>query len=859
MTKLLFSKNLLFFILLGIVTLISSCVDQDFDLPPAPELDPAFSNVITITELLNDYYKAGEYTQITDSVAISGVVIADDESGNYFKELVIQDETGGIEVQLNATGLFNDYPVGRRIFVNCQDLWIGDFAGSFQLGGSYDEANDRLNRIDEVLIKQHIARGEIVNDFQPKVTTIDELTTADINTLVQLETIQFAISEIGETFADFPNRNTIFAVNRTLEDCAGNDIILRTSSFADFAEETIADGNGTITAVFSVFNDTPQLFIRDLTDIEFNSARCQKGGGTGTEDLASIESIRDLFTGSETTAPADTKIQGIVISDIDNGNIVNQNLVIQEPDGQGIVLRFTEPHNYKLGDELEVVVSDQELSEFNGLLQINNLELGDASILSRDNEIIPQTLTIAEILSDFENLESTLVQIEAAKILGNSTYGGSSEVEDASGRIDLFVRNDATFGNTPIERAEVTVTAIVSQFNDPQINIRRLSDVVKTGEGGGETGNETLASIASIRDLFIGTETTTPADTKIQGVVISDTDNGNITGRNLVIQEPNGKGIVLRFRDIHSYQLGDELEVIISSKELSEFNGLLQINNLELSDANVLSSNNQITPQTLTISDILMDFENLESTLVKIERATITGNGTYGGASTVADETGMIDMFTRNDATFSGAMIESEEVTVTAIVSSFNSPQINIRNLNDIVKTGEGGGETGGEGALNIDFQNQEDFEDIALNGWQNISLKGEGTRKWIARSFQDNVFAQASAFQDDNPEIDTWLISPALDLMEVSTLSFESATAFWVHDGLTVLFSTDFDGTNAEAATWEVLEVPLAGQNNANYEWVASGDVILPTGQTGYVAFRHVGNSAANTTTYRLDNIEIR
>ncbi len=650
MNKLLFSKKSIFLLFIGIVATFSSCVDQEFDLPPEPELDPAFSNVITITELVNDFYKAGAYTKVTDSVAISGIVIADDESGNYFKELVIQDETGGIEVQLNAIGLHDDYPIGRRIYVNCKDLWIGDFAGSLQLGGSYDEDNDRLNRIDEVLISQVIAKGPVENSIVPKEVEINELTTADVNTLVRLTNQQFASSEVGETFADFPNRTTTSAVNRTIEDCAGNEIILRTSSYSDFAESTIPDGNGTITAVFSVFNETPQLFIRDLSDIEFDLARCQKGGGTGNEELASIASIRDLFTGSETTVPADTKIKGIVISDKDNANITNRNLVIQEPGGKGIILRFAEAHPYSLGDELEVAVSEKELSEFNGLLQINNLNLGDASVLSTEKEITPSVLTVVEILANAEDLESTLVTIQEAMIVGGGSYGGSSEVQDATGKIALFGTSYSSFANVQLERATVAITAIVSQFNDPQINIR---------------------------------------------------------------------------------------------------------------------------------------------------------------------------------------------------------------NLNDVVKTGGGGGNTGGDSIFDIDFEDQEDFEPIALDGWQNIALTG--TRLWLGRSFDENSFTEARAFQEDSPEIDTWLISPELDLTQITTLEFESATAFWVHDGLSVLFSSDFDGTNVETATWENLETTLAGQGNPNYNWVDSGAVTLPTGAKGYVAFRYVGTSATNTTTYRLDNIQLR
>ncbi len=651
MNSLLFFRHRLLAILSLVMLLISGCVDQDFDLPPAPEIDPAFKNTITITELANRFYKAGQITKITDTVSLSALVIGNDESGNLFKELVIQDATGGIRVQLNVTGLYNDYPVGKRVFVNCAGLYIGDFAGTLQLGGSIDASNNRLNRIDEGLLKKHIAKGTQEDGIKPKIVRIDQLTSADVNTLIQLENVQFSSNDVGKNYADAINR---FAVNLNVEDCTGKTIILRTSGFADFATQTAKDGNGTITAIYNVFNTTPQLVIRDLSDIKFSGARCQKGGGTGEENLISIAAVRALFSGATTSAPDKSKIKGIVISDRAAGSTTGRNIIIQEPNGKGIVVRFTSNHSFNLGQELEIVISRAEISEFNGLLQLNNLELGSATVLSSGNMIQPKILSINEILADFENVESTLVRIDKANIVGNNTYGGATTVRDRTGEITMFTASTATFANQPVERAEVSITAIVSQ-------------------------------------------------------------GGNQQAR-----------------------------------------------------------------------------------------------------------------------------------------------QIAIRNLSDIVKTSDGGGNTGSP-LLEVTFEDQQDFENVALRGWQNVSLKGEGTRKWLARAFGGNLFAQATAFRDEKPEMDTWLISPELNLTQVKTLEFESAAAFWTHNGLSVLFSENYDGTNVATATWTKIEAKLAGQNDPNYNWIPSGVITLPTGTKGYIAFRCEGNNTTNTTTYRLDNIKLK
>jgi hypothetical protein len=74
------------------------------------------------------------------------------------------------------------------------------------------------------------------------------------------------------------------------------------------------------------------------------------------------------------------------------------------------VIRFTENNTLKLGDEVEVAVGGFELSEFNGLLQINNVTLTNAKVLSSGKTISPAVVTLKEFTTNFEKYESTLVK-----------------------------------------------------------------------------------------------------------------------------------------------------------------------------------------------------------------------------------------------------------------------------------------------------------------------------------------------------------------------------------------------------------------------------------------------------------------
>lgn len=665
---------------LFIIFFMSSCVDREFDLPPVPEPADLETNASLLD--LKALYVSGAITEITEDYTIDVLVAANDRSGNYFKKLIVQDETGGIEVLINGTGLHTDYPVGSKLFLKVKGLVIGDNRGNLQIGGYADV--DRILGIETVLLNDYLVKGVIDGGLEAKVKTISQLGTADESTLITLENVQFADNALGQTLAT-PGETS--GRNLSLTDCDGNSLIVRTSGFADFAGEQVPCGNGTLTGIYSIFGNDRQLFIREFEEVQFTDSRCDGTdpcAGSSGEQI-NISALRAMYTGTTTSAPSGRFIQGIVISDRAGANVQNRNIVIQQPGDKGITVRFVDPHTFDLNDELQIDISGMELSEFNGLLQLNQIPLFRAKSIGTGS-ITPNVLTISQILADFENLESTLVRINDATVSGSSTYAFTTTVTDQTASIDMFTTNFATFASSPVPASTVNITAIVSQGGNEssrQINMRNLTDI--DGNGGG--GEPEKMSIAELRSLFTGSSSTTvPANKFIEGVVISDRANENITERNLVIQEPGGKGIVIRFINPNTFNLNTTIKVNIGGLELSEFSGLLQLNNVPNANASATGTGS-ITPVVLTIAQILSDFENLESTLVRIQNVTISKpSGTTFAMSTVLnDGTGIMDLFTTNYSSFANQNFPTGTVTVTGYVNqggAQSSRQISIRNPN---------------------------------------------------------------------------------------------------------------------------------------------------------------------------------
>lgn len=457
-----------------LILVFAGCVDLEFDAPPAEGEDVQLTPNATIAEL-RALHTIGQFEEVTQDWIIEAVVIADDRSGNFYRTIVVQDETGGIDLRINATELYNDYPVGRKIYLKPKGLWLGDYNGQYQLGGGTTidaNGNEVLAFIEPVLLDDYIVKGPRNQPVTPRKRKITELTSADLSTLIQLDSVQFTADDAGQPYADAINR---LSVNRLVEDCDGNAIILRTSGYADFAAEPTPQGNGSLTAVFSIYRDDLQLYIRDLDDVDMQGERCDTGTGTGGDQI-SIEEIRNLFNSGATAAPDGKYIRGVVISDRVNGNIHPQNLVLQ--DGEfGVVVRFTEAHSFDLGEELEIDVSGLQLNEFNGLLQVNNVFLDRATSKGTGTLPAPRVATVAEILANAETWESTLVKIENATLSGGATFSGNRTLSDGTGQIILYTRSAATFANEPLPTGTVNVTGILAQFNDYEITIRNLDDI----------------------------------------------------------------------------------------------------------------------------------------------------------------------------------------------------------------------------------------------------------------------------------------------------------------------------------------------------------------------------------------------
>ena len=119
---------------------MTSC-QNDFDAPglitPGATLQPN----TTIAELKAEYWNDADNYIDTIRLAesgerkvVAGRVVSSDASGNIYKNLVIQDETGALTMSINANSLYNNYRIGQEIVIDLTDMYIGKYSTLQQLG-----------------------------------------------------------------------------------------------------------------------------------------------------------------------------------------------------------------------------------------------------------------------------------------------------------------------------------------------------------------------------------------------------------------------------------------------------------------------------------------------------------------------------------------------------------------------------------------------------------------------------------------------------------------------------------------------------------------------------------------------------
>ena len=253
--------------MIAIITgFLTSCVKQKFDLPPIYIPSVNFPSNAKIDTLLKLYGTHTDTVQITQDIVIKGIVTGNDKSGNIYKKIYIEDNTGGLDVEIDAYDLYTSFNVGQRVFIKCQGLYLGQYGSAMELGYLYQGG---IGRIPATMMSTHIYPDSLPGK-EPVPATIDLATFNPdnyINRLVAIPSVRFPD-------AGLPFVTGGVTTSRNIGDAAGNPIILNsnnfilyTSNYANFSASLLPAGIGTLQGIFTVYNGKYEMLVRDLKDL----------------------------------------------------------------------------------------------------------------------------------------------------------------------------------------------------------------------------------------------------------------------------------------------------------------------------------------------------------------------------------------------------------------------------------------------------------------------------------------------------------------------------------------------------------------------------------------------------------------
>ncbi len=315
-------KKIFSIIAIGCITAfaMTSCMNEHDDPNTDEVIKPTTGTQVTIGDLKDKYCASSNgadfsrnasnfFSKVNDNIAIEGVIVANDISGNLYQTLLLRhiDKEAGtdqcIQLAIKNTCLYPYFPIGQRIRVNLKGLYVGCYSKVPKIGQPYYTSNGNLS-LGPMLFHLRNTHIEYIGEVDlkaPELVPVD-LTDAEGDAWLRasankthknvpmLATVRGKIKEVQGSAKDEPEKGDLsgdyeplpkifapealydagYAVDRTLMLQSNNSkVTVRTSTQNDIAFTEIPEDTRSYTGMLSYYNEW-QVVLRSLEDISEN-------------------------------------------------------------------------------------------------------------------------------------------------------------------------------------------------------------------------------------------------------------------------------------------------------------------------------------------------------------------------------------------------------------------------------------------------------------------------------------------------------------------------------------------------------------------------------------------------------------
>ena len=230
---------------------------------------------------------------VTENIVFEGVVVGNDVSGNLYQTLllreILDDGTDQcIQVGIKNTHLCPYFPIGQKVRVNLNGLYIGNYSYVPKVGTPYKTSSGNI-RLGPMLLEDcrtHIQlvsgpsdekKAALLTPVEVDGTWLASDANRNLNNTPMLATMEGTFSEANGERIFAPNvseaedpaegydagyaRNRYFLVNNT-------PVLVRTSTRNEISYTIIPSGRVRVTGMLTYYGSDWQLQMRDLGDLK---------------------------------------------------------------------------------------------------------------------------------------------------------------------------------------------------------------------------------------------------------------------------------------------------------------------------------------------------------------------------------------------------------------------------------------------------------------------------------------------------------------------------------------------------------------------------------------------------------------
>lgn len=274
------TRNIIIFTLVAMLT--SACHSWD---APSEEIghdnygNPSLkvTNRKTIADIKQIISNSSDLVKIEEPMQIIAIVTGNDEGGNVYKSLYIQDNSDAIALSIDQSGMYTALPVGQCILIELQGLYVGAYEKQPQIGSLYFNENKGIDQVGRMTRYEWARHYKLLNSTEgitvnPKVVNnITDLNLdQDCGKLVTLTGITMKDADGTKVFAPSDGSATLYngCANREITGISKDVAVIRTSTYAKFANMPLPTGKVSITGIASRYRDVFQIMPRKQSDIK---------------------------------------------------------------------------------------------------------------------------------------------------------------------------------------------------------------------------------------------------------------------------------------------------------------------------------------------------------------------------------------------------------------------------------------------------------------------------------------------------------------------------------------------------------------------------------------------------------------